>query len=222
VDDAAGCWVDFHSVLGLIPRPAGNGAGGASVCWVVRVPVWLILALVAVPLRPSVSPDYQAAAHKLSLIQHDRLKPGARVALTPRELDAYAREQAAQAALGAVRNPHLELGPGTATATALIDFGKLRRAQGKPPGRIMAYLLDGERPVTVNATITSSRGTATVNVQRVEISGVTIDGRMLDFLIQHYLVSAYPAAKVGQPFALGHRIERLDVEPSAVDVIIGR
>jgi len=58
-------------------------------------------------------------------------------------------------------------------------------------------------------------------VKQVEISGVTIEGRLLDFLIRNYLIEAYPNAKVGQPFALGHRIERLDVQPSAVGVLIG-
>ena len=86
----------------------------------------------------------------------------------------------------------------------------------------MAYLLDGERPVTITARIRSSGGTATVDVQQVEISGVTIEGRMLDFLIHSYVMQAYPDAKIGAPFALGHRIERLDVQPSAVGIVIGR
>jgi hypothetical protein len=180
------------------------------------------LALAAVPLDPSASPDYQAVVHKFSLIEHDRLKPGSRVVLTPAELNAYARQEVAEVAPEGVRNPRLELGPGTATASALIDFGKLRRAEGKPPGRIMAYLLDGERPVTITARIRSSGGTATVDVEQVEISGVTIEGRMLDFLIHSYVMQAYPSAKVGEPFALGHRIERLDVQPSAVGIVIGR
>jgi len=144
------------------------------------------------------------------------------VVLTPEELNAYARQEVADVAPAGVRDARLDLGSGTATASALIDFGKLRRAEGKPPGRIMAYLLDGERPVKITARIQSSAGTATVDVQSVEISGVTIEGRMLDFLIQNYLVPAYPQAKVGQPFELGHHIERLDVQPSAVAVLIGR
>ena len=179
------------------------------------------LALFAAPLLPTNPSDYQAVVQKFSLIEHDRLKPGSRVLLTPAELNAYARQEVAEVAPDGVRNPRLELGPGTATASALIDFGKLRRAEGKPPGRIMAYLLDGERPVTITARIRSSGGTATVDVQQVEISGVTIEGRLLDFLIRNYLIEAYPNAKVGQPFALGHRIERLDVQPSAVGVLIG-
>ena len=181
-----------------------------------------LLVLLAVPLLPSASPDYQAAVHKFSLIGHGRLRPGSRVELTAPELNAYARREIAEAAPNAVRNPRLELGPGRATGSALIDFAKLRRAEGKPPSRILAYLLDGERPVTITARIRSSRGTATVDVERVEISGVTIEGRLLDFLIHNYLTPAYPNAKVGQPFELGHRIERLDVQPSAVAVLIGR
>lgn len=180
------------------------------------------LALLAAPLAPTTSTEYQAVVHKVSLIEHDRLKPGSRVILTPAELNAYARQEIAEVAPDGVRNPQLELGPGIATASALIDLGKLRRAQGKPPGRIMAYLLDGERPVTITARIRSSGGTATVDVQEVRISGVVIEGRMLDFLIHSYVMHTYPNAKVGEPFALGHRIERLDVQESAVGILIGR
>jgi hypothetical protein len=184
--------------------------------------IFMALALLAAPVLPTTSPDYQAVVHKFSLIEHDRLKPGSRVVLTPAELNAYARQEVAEVVPDGVRNARLELGPGTATASALIDFGKLRRAEGKPPGRILAYLLDGERPVTITARIRSAGGTATVDVQEVQISGVTIEGRMLDFLIRNYVMQAYPSAKVGEPFALGHRIERLDVQPSAVGVLIGR
>lgn len=180
------------------------------------------MALLIVPPLPGDSSDYQAAVHKVSLIEHDRVKPGSRVVLTPAELNAYARQEVADAAPDGVRNPRLELGEGTATASALIDFGKLRRAEGKPPGRIMAYLLDGERPISITARIQSSGGSATVDVQQVEISGVVIEGPMLDFLIRSYVMPAYPNAKIGEPFALGHRIERLDVQPSAVGIVIGR
>ena len=180
-----------------------------------------VMAAITATLLSSASSDYQSVVQKFSLIEQDRLKPGSRVALTPGELNAYAEREIAEAAPGAVRNPRLDLGLGTATASALIDFGKLRRTEGKSPGWIMSYLLDGERPVTITARIRSAGGTATVDVESVEISGVTIEGRMLDFLIRNYVLPAYPAAKVGQPFDLGHRIERLDVQPSAVGVIIG-
>lgn len=221
-DRPALAWVVFHNGMGALPRRAGNRATGMRVWTGVGKRVLLVLAPAAVLLLSAVSPEYQAVVHKFSLIEHDRLKPGSRVVLTPQELNAYAIQEVAEVAPDGVRNPRLDLGSGTATASALIDFGKLRRAEGKPPGRIMAYLLDGERPVTITARIRSSAGTATVDVESVEISGVTIEGRMLDFLIRNYLLPAYPQAKVGQPFELGHRIERLDVQPSAVGVLIGR
>jgi hypothetical protein len=76
--------------------------------------------------------------------------------------------------------------------------------------------------VSVTARVRSANGHATVDVQKVEISGVTIDGKTLDFLIQNFLLPIYPDAAVGRPFELGHRIEKLDVQPASVGVLIGR
>jgi hypothetical protein len=162
--------------------------------------------------------DYTSASQKFRTIEADRLPAGSRVTLTPRELDAWVAREAP----AGVRNPRLELRSGVAKGNAMIDFGKVRRAQGHPPGWLMAKLLDGERPVSVTARIRSGNGQATVDVERVEISGIAIDGGTLDFLIQNVLLPLYPDAAVGRPFQLGHRIDRLDVQPGAVGVVIGR
>jgi hypothetical protein len=51
--------------------------------------------------------------------------------------------------------PVRPLAPGarqrSATGTALIDFGKVRRTQGNPPAWLMSRFLDRERPVEVRA-----------------------------------------------------------------------
>jgi hypothetical protein len=86
----------------------------------------------------------------------------------------------------------------------------------------MSRLLDGERPVSVTARIRSGGGKATVDVQSVEISGLTIDGKTLDFLIQNFLLAMYPDAVVGKPFDLRHRIDRLEIQPGSVGVVIGK
>ena len=86
----------------------------------------------------------------------------------------------------------------------------------------MSKLLDGERPVSVTARIRSANGQATVDVQKVEISGIAIDGGTLDFLIQNFLLAMYPDAVIGKPFEIGHRIDRLNITPAAVGVVIGR
>jgi hypothetical protein len=164
--------------------------------------------------------DYASAQRKLDLIENDRLRPGSKVTLSQRELNAYVDEEVPKVAPQGVREPKLELGAGAATGTAIIDFLKLRSSEGKPPGWLMRQLLQGEHPVTVTARIASGSGRATVTVDRVEVSGVAIEGRMLDFLIHNYVLPYYPEAKVGEPFALSHRIERLDVQPTHVDVIL--
>jgi hypothetical protein len=163
--------------------------------------------------------DYVSAKRKFDLIESDRSRPGTRVELTAGELNAYIEHEVP----AGVRNPKLEVvSPGVTTGTALIDFGQVRRAQGYAPGWLMSKLLDGERPVSVTARITSAHGQATVDVQRVVISGLEIDGKTLDFLIRNFLLAMYPDAAVGRPFELGHRIERLDVQPAAVGVVIGK
>lgn len=160
-------------------------------------------------------PDYASCRQKFELIESGRVRAGSRIDLSSRELTAYA---ASVAPVG-VRDPQLRLtGPGIATGSAMIDFGKLRRAQGYHPGWLMSKLLDGERPVSVTARIRSDNGRATVDVERVEISGVTIDGDTLDFLIRNFLLVLYPDAAIGRPFQLGHRIRQLDVEPQGVIV----
>jgi hypothetical protein len=163
--------------------------------------------------------DYVSARRKLDLIDSDRLRPGAKVTLTARELNAYVAHEVPPG----VRDPKVEIvSPGLATGSALIDFGKVRRAQGHPPGWLMSKLLDGERPVSVTARIVSGNGRAKVKVERVQVSGVEIDGRTLEFLMQNLLLPLYPNAAVDRPFELGHRIERLEVEPAAVGIVIGR
>jgi hypothetical protein len=84
----------------------------------------------------------------------------------------------------------------------------------------MSKLLEGERPVSVTARIRSAGGRATVDIQRVEISGITIDGRTLDFLIENFLLPMYPSAAISRPFEMGYGIDRLDVSPAAVAVLL--
>jgi DNA-binding GntR family transcriptional regulator len=117
--------------------------------------------------------DYTSVQKKFDLIEHDRLRPGSRVTLSQRELNAYVEQQVPQVAPQGVRDPRIELGAGMATGSAVIDFVRLRSAQGKP-----------------------------------------------EYLIQNYLLPYYPEAKVGEPFALSHHIDRIDLQPARVDVIL--
>ncbi len=179
-------------------------------------------AFCAAALLPASPDDYATAKAKIEQIENDRVAPGSRVTFTPAELNAYITHETPTVTDG-VRNPRLELwGPGIAHGSALIDFAKLRASQGHPPGWLLSKLLEGEHPVAVTARIQSGGGQATVEVQKVEISGIAIDGATLDFLIQHFLLPLYPDAVVGRPFVLGHGMERVDVQPGGVTVVFGR
>lgn len=221
---AAGYGCFPPALCGYGPNPAMEGRNSgvrSGVVMVMTRRLFVALPLAAAPALRGAHPDYLSARRKLAQIETGRLKAGSRVALTPRELSAYALHEAQQAYPGAVREPSVTLGTDAGTGSALIDLGKIRRAQGKPPGWLMSQLLDGERLVRVTARLRSSGGFATVDVQSVEVDGMAIEGAMLDFLIRNYLVPNYPDAKVGEPFELRHRVEKIEVRPSAVNVVIG-
>ena len=205
-------------MLGGMPLP-GNSCHPSGVYSKVKIRLLPAVPFLLLGALASVSGDYISAKQKFDLIESERLKPGSRLDLSAIELTAYAEQEAPPG----VRNPRIQLvSPEVATGTALIDFGKLERAQGYQPGWLMSKLLDGERPVSVTARIQSAAGRARVDVQRVEIAGLEVDGRTLDFLIRNFLLALYPDAAVGRPFDLGHRIEKLDVQPKGVGVIVAR
>jgi hypothetical protein len=182
----------------------------------------LTAVLLAAALSAAVPPDALTARNKFRLIESDRVPPGTRVTIQQDELNAYVRNQLRSVAPVGIRQPRLELGQNRATGFAWVDFEKLRQAQGEPMGWLMAKLVGGERRVRVDAQIRSGGGKAVVDLERVEVSGITISGLALDYLIHNFLWSYYPEAKVGRPFELAHRIERLEVEPSQVNVVIGK
>jgi hypothetical protein len=164
--------------------------------------------------------SYQSAKYKIDLIEEDRAAPGSRIWLSVAELNAYARIEAAKVVPRGLRNPLLELGQGSATGSALVDFLKVRELDGPSPSHLIAWLLAGERPVWGTVAIESGRGRATVTVRRVTLSGMTVEGAVLDFLIANFLLPFYPEAKIGQPFDLKHGVERLEVSPAGVRVFM--
>lgn len=158
---------------------------------------------------------------KIDLIQRDQAPPGSRVRIGQDELNDYARSEVTRVAPRGIRAPRLVLGANRATAFAYVDFPKLRQAQGRPMNWFLAKLLAGERPVRIDARIRSGGGRAVVDLDSVEISGMALRGSALDYLIRNFLWSYYPEAKVGRPFELAHRIDRLEVSPTDVLVVIG-
>jgi hypothetical protein len=96
----------------------------------------------------------------------------------------------------------------------------VREATGDSTNWFISKLIEGEHPVTVSASIRSSRGRATVYLTRVEISGVAVSGSTLDFLIDNFFRPIFPRAKINEPFELEDHIERIDVRADAARALV--
>jgi len=185
--------------------------------------IGLALLATGVLLLPAATSTADIAHRKFGQVEDGKLPAGTRVDLTAAELNAWASDEARIWVPGATRNIHLDLRTGEATGTILIDFAKLQKAAtGQDPGWLMRNLFSGERPVTVKARFESSNRRARVDVERVEVSGVPIEGATLNFLIEEWLKPTFPDVKVNQWFDLGFRINRFTVSPGGVSIYVGR
>ena len=174
-------------------------------------------------LFPASVPDSISAFQKLSAIEAGSAGRGARISFSPSELNAWMREEAKSRAPQGVRNLRLDLTPGGATGYADIDFLKVRQAAtGEQAGWLMRNLFAGERPVVVKARFESQNGRARVEVERVEISGVAVEGRTLDFVVENYVRPTFPDVKVNEWFGLRYGIDHFTVAQAGVTVVMRR
>jgi hypothetical protein len=165
-------------------------------------------------------PQPMNVSRKLDLIESGKAKPGAVFRFTTAELNAWVRLKVPATIHDGFREPQLQLGNGTASASARIDFVKVRHASGVETNWLIAKLIQGEKLVTAQASIQSANGRATVHLIRVEIGGLAVTGSTLDFLVQNFLLPFYPDAKIDQPFYLAGAVDRIVVTPAEARVYI--
>jgi SH3-like domain-containing protein len=159
-----------------------------------------------------------AKFHALAIGAYPR---GSRVPISNAEFNAYLASEIPIMIGPGVRHTHVETASGgIVRGTADIDFLKVRQAHGEQPGWLMAQLLSGERPVAITVRVTSGNGKARVDVLKVAISGVVAEGRTLDFLISNFVVPTFPDVKVGTDFALDYHLDRLEILPGQVIVVV--
>jgi hypothetical protein len=166
------------------------------------------------------APEYESAKRKLDAIQERKAAPGSYVTFNKREIEAWARVEVPKEVGPGFREPQAELGNNVATGRAVLDFVKLRRAKGATPNWFIDKLISGERPVAATLEVKSANGWATVNLRRLEVSGVAATGQVLDFLINTFFMPLYPNAKIGQPFELDDDVESVAIRPGVIYVKI--
>jgi hypothetical protein len=167
-------------------------------------------------------PVAASVSKRLDLIESGQARPGSVFRFTPAELNAWVRVKAPTVITDGFRQPQLVLGNGEATATALIDFLKVRHANGIETNWLIAQLIQGEKLVKARASIQSAHGRATVHVVRVEVGGLAVTGAALDFLVQNFFLPFYPEAKIDEPFDLAGNVDRIEITPAEARVYIRR
>ena len=180
----------------------------------------LSLVLAASSFLRGADPVGSSVSRKLDLIESGKAKPGSVFRFSSAELNAWVRVKAPTVVADGFRQPRLVLGNGEASASALIDFLKVRHASGVETNWLVAKLIQGEKLVTARATIQSAHGQATVHLLRVEIGGLAVKGAPLDFLVQNFFLPFYPDAKIDEPFDLAGNVDRIVVTPAEALVYI--
>jgi hypothetical protein len=179
-----------------------------------------ILLLCLAPFLSAADPQFERAEEKLDRLVDGKASPGSEILFTPAEIEAWTREKAHEQVGDAFRNPRVTLETGTGAGSALVDFLKMREAKGKTTNALMAMMLQGERPLTVYVRVSSAAGRCTVYLTRVELSGAEISGALLDYLIKTFLLQMYPDVRLGEPFELGLNMERIELKPEGVRVVM--
>jgi hypothetical protein len=182
----------------------------------------LILVFASAVALWAADPLATTVTRRLDAIERGKTKPGEVIRFTPAELNAWVRIKAPTIVHAGFRDPELRLGNGTARASALIDFLKVRQAEGIDTNWLVAKLIQGEKLVTADASIESSHGKATVHLIRVEVGGVAVMGPALQFMVEHFFRPFYPDAKIDEPFELADGVDRIVATPAAALVYMRR
>ena len=182
--------------------------------------ILILTSVAALRLAGALDPAAANVSRKIEIIQSGKAKPGAVFMFTSAELNAWVRVKAPTIVPEGLRQPRLEMGQGTATGYALVDFLKLRHAAGVETNWLISKLIQGEKRVMASVSIQSANGRATVHLLRVEIGGLAVSGATLDFLIDTFFRPLYPDAKIDEPFELSDRVDRIEVTPAEARVYI--
>lgn len=170
--------------------------------------------LLALATRGNIPELLLSAQKKVDSIQKDHWPSNGAISFNSQELVALGMAQINAAAPGAVERPQLILVRDGATASAVINFDRLRQSSAATNSTgdwLYSRFLTGEHPVSVTVEVSSGEGKMTVHPTAVTISGVTLSGGGLEFLLNTFVLPRYPEAVIDRPFPLGANIERIQV-----------
>ncbi len=176
-------------------------------------------ALLLVLLLPLLAAEN--ARSRMEAISAGKLRRGAVVIFRSQELLGVGQEELEKRMPGVVSDLSLTLGNGWAAGSGNVDFLRLQRSwTGEDAGFVLRRLLGGVRPVTVRVRLSSAGGRARVDVERVTVSGIVLEGAGLEFLVRAYVRTVFPDAVQGEWFPLDPHLEQVALEPGRAVAVV--
>ncbi len=160
---------------------------------------------------------YQSAAAKFDQIQANANSgKHETVTLTAEECSAYVSEGGVVLPTG-VENVKFSSTPGEITAVTKVDFDKI--TAGKSSMNPLMMLFTGVHDVTTKASAAGGAGRGQVNIESVQIDGVTVPRTALEYFVSKYITPKY-GNNVGMnnTFALPAHIQTATVGQNTVTV----
>jgi hypothetical protein len=158
---------------------------------------------------------YQSAAQSANrkfqhIIQNSRRNPPDQTptVLTEREVNAYVASDMVKLPAG-VESVRFHGRPGVIDATARVDFDQIRAS--RPNSNPLLSLFSGVHDVHVIANAAANGGRGRVEIQSVDIDGVSVPRIALELFISHYLTPRYPDIGMTSTFHLAYRIDMATV-----------
>ena len=164
-------------------------------------------------------PAYPGAQAKVDKLVDGHAMPGEVIFLSAAEVNAWVAVKTPKEIPAGIRDPRVELGTDTASASAMVDFVKIQQSRGKQVGLVMS-MFQGERPLKISVRVASYGGKITVFLTRVEMSGYAVEGAPLDLLLKNFFHPLYPDAKIGEPVDLDYNIDNVQIRPDGVRIVI--
>ncbi len=180
----------------------------------------LVLLLGTGLLQADEDPDYVLAQAKLEAIADEAIPRGSTVTLTPTEVNAYARGEAAEALGEGLKDIDIRLGNDSLDASGLINPSELPGLGALGSGWLLGGLLQGEKPFEVRARVTSGSGIAAVYVESVSVASQELDDRSRNFLLGWILRPLVGDAVLGEPVELENNVESIRIRPSGIEIKI--
>ena len=155
---------------------------------------------------------------KIILVQKQAERESAKprsTAFTQAETNSYLKYKAGDLLPTGLTQPELTIiGAGRVSGTAVVDLDIVRRKQGSGGWLDPTSYLTGKLPVTASGRIVTWDGKGKFELERAEISGVTIPKSLLAQMVNYFTRTADnpKGSSIDDIFELPAEIQRIDVD----------